>query len=57
MRVNPSKAEYLAYLAERAQAPDVQALVNSWGPLEPYQLAVIARVFSRRTATRTEQAA
>jgi hypothetical protein len=39
------RIDYAARLAERAQDPQIQALIAMWGPLEPEQLAVIARVF------------
>ncbi|SET52568.1 hypothetical protein [Nonomuraea wenchangensis] len=39
-----NEADYLAYLADRSQQPDIQRLVAGWGPLEPDQLTLIARV-------------
>lgn len=44
MRHDMTEADYVAYLAERSQEPDIQALVDSWPPLEPDQLAVVSRV-------------
>jgi hypothetical protein len=51
-----AEAEYIACLAKRAQDPDVQALVASWGPLAPEQLALVARVFGN-TGTTSQHAA
>lgn len=44
MRHDMTEAEYIAYLTERSQQPDIQALVDSLPPLEPDQLAVVARI-------------
>jgi hypothetical protein len=54
--VPENEAEHIACLAKRAQDPDVQALVASWGPLTPEQLALVARVFGN-TGTTSQHAA
>ncbi|WP_449062246.1 hypothetical protein [Planomonospora algeriensis] len=40
--------ERLARLAQMAQSPEIQAIVNSWGPFSSEELAMIRRVFGRR---------
>ena len=37
--------EHLARLIAKAEEPHVQALVESWGPPTPDDLALVARVF------------
>jgi len=50
-RTPEEEAAYTAHLAERAKSPEIQAFVNSCGPLAPEALAVIARVFNGVRAT------
>lgn len=58
-RTPEEEAAYTARLAERAQSPEIQAFVNSCGPLSPSALAVISRVFNgvRITSAETGPAA
>lgn len=37
--------EHLARLIAKAEEPHIQALVESWGPPTPDDLALVARVF------------
>ncbi|MFD8558213.1 hypothetical protein ACFV1N_13110 [Streptosporangium canum] len=46
--------EHLARLIAKAEEPHVQALVESWGPPTPDDLALVARVFGK-TVTATPE--
>lgn len=45
MPLGMTEDEYIALLAKRAQEPRIQALVASWPPLTPDQIALFARIF------------
>lgn len=51
MRHDMTEAEYIAHLAKRAQEPEIQALVKSWGPPSDADLALAARIFGGRART------
>lgn len=47
-RPDMTEEEYIAILAKRCQDPDMQALINSFPPLEPDQLAVVSRIMGKK---------
>jgi hypothetical protein len=51
MRHDMTEAEYISYLANRSQEPDIQALVKSWGPPSAEDIALTARIFGGRVRT------
>jgi hypothetical protein len=43
-------AEYLARLDAMSRDPQIVALIESWGPPTPEDIALVARVFGGRVA-------